>query len=205
MRRCVSIILLFCASALAVSCGGKTIPRDDMIQVLREMMITDVLIESQDSLVKMASSSLVYDAVLKKMGYTVPDFENTLNYYINRPDRLRSMVKDLQEQLVEERTKVSLSVAQERLEEQQRNLLNGWLEDSLPNSLNVVQKTALLQLMTPDPASLPVWRMDRDSLYTTPKLRVAPVLDTIVVVDSVPKYLAPPKRLLPQITFKILK
>lgn len=169
------------------------------------MMITDVLIESQDSLVKMASSSLVYDAVLKKMGYTVPDFENTLNYYINRPDRLRSMVKDLQEQLVEERTKVSLSVAQERLEEQQRNLLNGWLEDSLPNSLNVVQKTALLQLMTPDPASLPVWRMDRDSLYTTPKLRVAPVLDTIVVVDSVPKYLAPPKRLLPQITFKILK
>lgn len=205
MRRFVYIVLLFCVLSIVSSCHRSVIPRERMMQVIKEMMITDVRIQSVDSLSRLADSTAVYEAVLHSMGYSVPEFEKTINYYINRPDRFRSLVKKLQEEVSEERKLITAKEAFDELMRVKRRKYNNWLQDSLPNTLNAVQKAALLQIMAPDPSSIPVWRMDQDSLYVAPKLRVLPVLDTITQVDSIPKYLVPPKRILPRITIKILQ
>ena len=79
---------------------------------------------------------------------------------------------------------------------------HSWLHDN-SNRYDFVPREALKQILSPDLSAIPEWRMDRDSLYKAPRLRILPVLDTCSVKDSVPVYLLRSKQVMPVISFQI--
>ena len=146
LRLCSAAILI----GLAVSCQSqiKRIPGDDFQLILRDLFITDLLLERDGDLYRMADSLLVYPPILEKHGYTRESFLYTVDYYTRRPTRFKSLLIRLRKQLNEERT--AYNKRQEYLDKQKAfvDRFNNWLKDSLTDRRNLVQKQYLTQILS---------------------------------------------------------
>lgn len=69
------------------SCKGeKLIDEADLAEIYAEMLITDQWINATPGLRTTADTSLVYEPILKKYGYTSADYLRSVEYYLNDPD-----------------------------------------------------------------------------------------------------------------------
>ncbi len=145
LRLCSAALLI----GLAVSCQSriKRIPGDDFQLILRDLFITDVLLERDGDLHRMTDSLLVYPPILEKHGYTRESFLYTVDYYTRRPTRFKSLLIRLRKQLNEERT--AYNKRQQHLDKQKAfvDRFNNRLKDSLTDRRNLVQKQYLTQLL----------------------------------------------------------
>lgn len=97
MRKVLKYTLLCLAVALAfTSCsrGGKVIPRSKMAVIYAEMFVADQLILQDNELRRMADTTLVYDPILEKYGYTADDYRASVSYYIKDPDRYARILRN---------------------------------------------------------------------------------------------------------------
>lgn len=203
MRRISVLATSFLFSLLLfTSCSKERIPKEDFKKVLKDIFLTDLIIQREGQLSQMADSALVYKPVLDKHGYTTGQFLATLDYYVGRPDRLKSLLRQLRESVNEERTAFNAYVSELQASKELSKRFHSWLHDN-SNRYDFVPREALKQILSPDLSAIPVWRMDRDSLYKAPRLRILPVLDTCSVKDSVPVYLLRSKQVMPVISFQI--
>ena len=62
------------------------IEKDDMAQIYAEMLITDQWINSNLGVRRVADTSLVYEPILKKYGYTSESYRKSVEYYLQDPD-----------------------------------------------------------------------------------------------------------------------
>lgn len=102
---------------------GKVIPRGELAEIYAEMLLSDQWIATRPELRKNADTSLVYEPVLNKYGYTTQDYVLTIDKYMDDPERysriLRTTVEIFDRQLKElEARKVEL----DRLEEIRKRL-----------------------------------------------------------------------------------
>ncbi|MDD4919938.1 MAG: DUF4296 domain-containing protein [Bacteroidales bacterium] len=197
MRNALTLLYLI---ILLPACknGIKRIPADDFQLVLRDMFMTDLILERDGTLNRLADSTLVYPPILEKSGYTSEQFLATMDYYSTRPSRFKSILVRLRKSLDQEREQFNEQLT---YKEQQKALIErfkGWLSDTVPNRHDLVLKQSLRQILPYDPAREQVWRMDRDSLFKEKPLRVLPVIDTMSGRDSIPLYLDRPKPFKPR-------
>lgn len=91
-RRCQSILL---AAVLVVSaCSPKAaIPPNKMAQILHDMYMLDAEIESSGSYSLMADTSSVYGGLFEQYGYSVEDFNSSLDFYLNDPITFKEIFK----------------------------------------------------------------------------------------------------------------
>ena len=103
------------ALVLFSSCSGekgKVISRGDLAEIYAEMLMTDQWIANHPELRKKADTSLVYEPILEKYGYTTQDYVLTMDKYMDDPERysrilrttgeiLDSKLKELQAKKVE--------------------------------------------------------------------------------------------------------
>lgn len=69
------------------SCGRKDIiEEDDLAHIYAEMLMTDQWINSTPGIRLIADTSLVYEPILKKYGYTSAEYRNSVEYYLEDPD-----------------------------------------------------------------------------------------------------------------------
>lgn len=186
----MAFLFLAGVSLLTTACRSDRIPREDMKIVLKELLLTDLQISSNEELKRLADSSWVYAPVLRKFGYTDTQFYNTVSYYVGRPDRFRSLLSQLREDVTEERRQLTAYLEGAHLQKLKLDRFIAGLKDSVPSPHSEATFKAFTNLLPADSADL-VWRMDRDSLYRLPAHRLLPVLDTISQLDSIPLYLAP--------------
>ena len=79
-----------------VSCIGgkdKVIPRAKMAEIYAEMFITDQWISRTGSVRRQADTSLVYEPVLAKYGYTSEDYRHSVDKYMNDPERFSRILR----------------------------------------------------------------------------------------------------------------
>lgn len=100
----VAVILL----VLLVSCRKdetRVIPRGKLSQIYAEMLLTDQWITMTPGMRMIADTSLVYEPILEKYGYTSADYRKTVETYMDDPERyariLRSSSQILDERLRE--------------------------------------------------------------------------------------------------------
>jgi hypothetical protein len=78
------------------------IDEDDMAQIYAEMLLTDQWINTTPGVRLVADTSLVYEPILKKYGYTSADYRKSVDYYLNDPktyaDIMKKTVKILKKQ-----------------------------------------------------------------------------------------------------------
>ena len=102
---------------------GKIISRSDLAEIYAEMFLADQWIAARPELRRNADTSLVYEPILNKYGYTTQDYVHTIDKYMDDPERysriLRSTVEIFDRQLKELEAK---KVEYERLEEIRKHL-----------------------------------------------------------------------------------
>ncbi|MFY9115967.1 MAG: DUF4296 domain-containing protein [Bacteroidales bacterium] len=185
------VLWLCCAAVLmvtAVSCHIKVkkIPGDDFQWILRDLFMTDLILERDGELSRMADSLLVYPPVLEKHGYTQQEFLVTVDYYTRRPSRFKSLLSRLRTSLNEERK--AYTKKQEYLNKQQTYIdsYNNWLKDTLTDRRSMVQKQCLTKLLS-------ITKKDTFSLlepdYQAPYLRVLPVWEEPRGPGDIPPFL----------------
>lgn len=106
------LIILIAVLAFFPSCrreAAKVIPRGKLAKIYAEMLVTDQWVQSTITLRRMADTSLVYDPILEKYGYTQWDYQYTVEKYMDDPERfsriLRSTAGILDAQLKDLRKK----------------------------------------------------------------------------------------------------
>ena len=102
MRKCLHIIALLLVVA-AVSCQGpRRIPRKDMVQVMREMLLQDQQLRMNPPLGRQADTLLVYEGIFQQYGYDTDDFRYSLTYYLAEPERMEKVMTEVAEGLEKE-------------------------------------------------------------------------------------------------------
>lgn len=99
--------------ALLVSLAGcsrdeeNIISRGDMAEIYAEMLLLDQWLNENQQLRHQADTSLVYEPIFARYGYTTEDYRASVAYYMNDPERysriLRETVEILDEKLIEAR------------------------------------------------------------------------------------------------------
>lgn len=115
VRNILVIVIILCGLC---SCrrDGKVIPRRTMTKIYADMAMTDAILQNRTYDVRrVADTSLVYEAIFRKYGYTAEDYLASQKVYINDAGRYVRMVKKAVLQL--EADKKELVAEQKRLKE----------------------------------------------------------------------------------------
>lgn len=104
MRLIRHIMLMTAVFLLAVSCGrkeDKVIPRGKLAEIYAEMMLVDQWIMNNPGNRHIADTSLVYEPVLERYGYTSADYRKSVDVYMNDPERFSRILRTTAEILGE--------------------------------------------------------------------------------------------------------
>lgn len=85
---------------LSVSCRKdeeKVIPRAELSEIYAEMLMTDQWIMSTKGVRLIADTSLVYEPILEKYGYTTEDYVKTVDVYMDDPERFARILRSTSE------------------------------------------------------------------------------------------------------------
>ena len=78
--------MVFAACLLSCSRGGRTIPADKLADIYVDMLILDQFARNNSALGRQADTSLVYEPIIRRHGYTVDEYIRTVEDYLQRPD-----------------------------------------------------------------------------------------------------------------------
>jgi hypothetical protein len=127
-----------------VSCAereGKIIPRGELAEIYAQMFLMDQWINSNPRTRHMADTSLVYEPILNRYGYTSADYRASVDKYMDDPERfsiiLRTTVSIFDKKLKELELK---RLEQEREEELLRRI------EKLAESVRAEVDSALLSI-----------------------------------------------------------
>ena len=103
MRLFKHILVILTAVLLTQACSGekdKVIPRSKLAEIYAEMFVTDQWLVDNPKVRRIADTSLVYQPILEKYGYTAADYRKSVDKYMDDPERysriLRSSAKILE-------------------------------------------------------------------------------------------------------------
>lgn len=80
-------------SVLSSCRDSRVIDEDDMAKIYAEMLMTDQWINSTPNVKRIADTSLVYEPILRKYGYTSEDYRYSLNYYLEHNKDFAEIMK----------------------------------------------------------------------------------------------------------------
>ncbi len=157
------------------------IDENDLAKIYAEMLITDQWINTVPNLRTVADTSLVYEPILKKYGYTSVEYRNSVEYYLNDPeefaDIMKETIKILDKKLTKLQKKKGDLTADKARDEAFRKLVK---EIVLPRQILYLSYMTELGEYQPDSLSF-----EWDSLALCYAFhRVKPVVDTTAVADS---------------------
>ena len=90
------IILVTSVLLLALSCekkGDKVIPRSKLAEIYAEMLLTDQWITGNPGNRQIADTSLVYEPILAKYGFTSADYRKSVEVYMDDPERFSRILR----------------------------------------------------------------------------------------------------------------
>lgn len=90
----VSVLLAVVCTFVSCRREGKVIPRSRMAEIYAEMFVADQLIAQDASLRRTADTTLVYEPIFQKYGYTSDDYRASVEYYIKDPDRYARILRN---------------------------------------------------------------------------------------------------------------
>ena len=128
-----------------------------MSDIYAEMFLADQWLNDNTSFKRKADTTRFYETIFRKFGYDFADYDASVNYYLNRPEKYRKIIEKSQKKL--RATQSSLESFEKKLEKQNKILAGlGYLH-------------------------LPVF--SADSMKVDTSMLWAPWRDTLAVRDSI--------------------
>lgn len=195
MKRSFLQIMAVCLSLSALfSCGGGepvVIPRAKMSKIYAEMLVTDQWIISTPSVRQIADTSLVYEPILNKYGYTREDYNKSVGHYMDDPERFARIFRTTAEILDERIKELEIRKQEEDKAEMRRLQAEKFRPDIDPEELfPYVFKEPYVHYydsLTFEPDSAAIYRLlhieTADTVYDRVKMIVKS--DTVALADSI--------------------
>ena len=77
----------------ACSDGPRVIPRSKMEKICADMLVADEWMETHSPVRRAIDTSLFYEPIFRKYGYTTDDYRASLEYYMRDPLKMARMMK----------------------------------------------------------------------------------------------------------------
>ena len=112
------LVLWFVLMCFGSCRRARVIPKKDFAAIYAEMFIADQWIKDNPSARGKADTTLVYDRIFKKYGYTFEDYDKSVNYYLYDPSKYAKIL-DASADILEAKLK-ELRVKEEEIERYKR-------------------------------------------------------------------------------------
>ena len=112
------LVLWFILMCFGSCRRAKVISRKDFAAIYAEMFIADQWIKDNPSARSKADTTLVYDRIFKKYGYTFEDYDKSVNYYLYDPSKYAKIL-DASSEILEAKLK-ELRMKNEEIERYKR-------------------------------------------------------------------------------------
>lgn len=96
MRRILGLLgalAVFSSAVMSCSDRGRVIPASKLSDIYAEMFLADQWLTSHYSERRIADTSLFYEPIFKKYGYTLKDYDASVRHYIEKPDDYAKILK----------------------------------------------------------------------------------------------------------------
>ncbi len=161
------------------SCGereARVIPRGELAEIYAEMLVVDQWITATPGTRQMADTSLVYEPILNKYGYTSADYRLSVDKYMDDPERfsriLRTTVsifdqrlKELERKKIEQERQEEVLKRIDKLRESVRNVLDSTLlsishfhPDSFASDTSYFEKLIKVDTAKVDTLKIELWQ-----------------------------------------------
>lgn len=92
----ISVLVTLAALCLAAcTSAGKIIPRKKMIRIYSDMFISDQWLSIHADANMAADTTLFYEPIFNKYGYTTEDYRASVEYYLKDPVQFSRMIKEV--------------------------------------------------------------------------------------------------------------
>lgn len=170
---CAHMVAALLLTLLLFSCSGRTriIPRSTLANIYADMFLADQWLSDHSSERSAADTSLFYDPIFARYGYTFEDYDRSVKHYLKDPERFSKIFRQAADQLKKEH---DLYLGKKEFVDKVREF------NSAITGYNIrdFERDSLLW-KRPVTDSLVLDSLRRDSLYRDSVRRAALVLDSL--------------------------
>lgn len=180
MNRILKIVLSLALVAAAVmSCGrsARVIPVGKMEKIYREMLLADQWLAENPDKRTVADTTWFYEPIFKRYGFTLKDYQKSVDHYLNDPKRYADMMGRVEKGLRKELGEVNSRIAmRDRLQHEADSIARAWKSvkaKSFNSFLDVFERDAMTDRIEFEVDSLIGWRpvpVIEDTIYHGPSL-----------------------------------
>lgn len=167
------------ASLLLLSCGrnGRVIPDAELSEIIVEMLLSDQWLDQNHSERRTADTTLFYEPVFNRHGYTFKDFDRSISYYIEDGNHFEDILKVSEKMLSREASRLEKLMSKSEKAREFNEAIGGYVRvdfDSLKISLHPAWFRDTLQVV------------DSTEVVAADTLAVVPIpADTAVFIKRV--------------------
>ena len=98
------IVVLLAVLAMLCGCGrrSRVIPADKLTHIYQDMYLADQWVRDNPDGRKIADTTLFFDQIFRRYGYTFEDYDRTVHYYLDHPEAYSKILDRAAERLRKE-------------------------------------------------------------------------------------------------------
>ena len=180
-RRLLIVLGVVALLAAACSRGGRIIPKGTMEDIYYDMLMADQWLNDHYAARRVADTTLFYEPVFRKYGYTFKDYDKSVSHYLKNPEKFSKMFDRVSKRL--ERKAKDLEKVRQAIE---NYVLPGGYEPSEFRPDTIVWADSLVRwarpvVLPPEPEKYPCDSLCpfRDSLGCCRCDSICPWLDSL--------------------------
>lgn len=186
------ICVLAAAALLVISCGrnGRVIPAHKLSKIYAEMLVLDQRIRNNPQLASTADTTLVYEPILNKYGYSGKDYTKSVARYMKDPEAFGKIFKDTRGILDSHIKELKDAERARQKADSLWNAIEAKTFLRAPIYMDIACDTVRIDTVAVSIDSLGIYSWRRfvpDTLYDGPVYRLRAKADTVAVADTLAK------------------
>lgn len=114
MKTFRKILLVLCAVLCLASCkNGRIIPRGTMVKIYQDMLMADMWLSFNSEVEPQADTSLFYETIFHKYGYTFKDYQVSVDHYLENPEDFAKIFDKASKNLTKKGQKIDKKLQEE--------------------------------------------------------------------------------------------
>lgn len=196
MKKVLRIVLpLMVLVSAVVSCGrgGRVIPVRKMERIYREMLLADQWLAENPDKRGIADTTWFYEPIFEKYGFTLSDYQKSVDRYLNDPKRYAEMLGRVEKGLRNDLKVVNARIAlEDRLQHEADSLAKVWKSvkaKTFNSFLDVFDVDAMTDRVGIEKDSLGVYRpvpVVEDTVFHGPRLVIRDTTAIVPEKDTIP-------------------
>ena len=193
MKRFLKIVFsLTIMVAAVISCdrSARVIPAGKMEKIYREMLLADQWLAENPEKRTMADTTWFYEPIFRKFGFTLKDYQKSVDVYLNDPKRYADMLGRVETDLRKEMNAINAEIyLRDRLQHEADSIVRAWKSvkaKRFDSFMDVYEHDAMTDRIGFRKDSLLGWRLVpviEDTIYHGPALVIRDTTET-ACVDS---------------------